>query len=119
MHDDDFNEVKKVLSSLPLIKPPRWEATFYVCPSVGTDAFGVVLLQKDDETLYMQPIYFASKTMTLSEKGYSDVEQMMFALVFATRKFRPYLLFKAFVILIVDNCFPFCSPTHASFFLDF
>ena len=77
-----------MLSSLPIVKPPCWGETFYVCPSIGEDAVGAVLLQKDDKTSYMQPIYFASKTMTLSERGYSDVEKMMFALSFATRRSR-------------------------------
>jgi len=56
IHEDDFIEVKTVLGSLPVIKPPRWEETFYVCPSIGEDAIGAVLLQKDNETSYMQPI---------------------------------------------------------------
>ena len=68
---------------------------------------GAVLLQKDDKTSYMQPIYFASKTMNPSERGYSDVEKMMFALIFAIRRFRSYLLSKSFVVLTVEHCFPF------------
>ena len=96
-----------MLSSLPIVKPPRWGETFYVCPSIGEDAIGVVLLQKDDKTSYMQPIYFSSKTMTLSKRGYSDVEKMMFALIFATRRLWSYLLSKTFVLLTIEHCFSF------------
>ena len=42
-----------------------------------------------------------------SEKNYTDVEQMMFALISIVRRFRPYLLSRSFVVLTVDHCFPF------------
>ena len=41
------------------------------------------------------------------EKGYTDVEQLMFALIFAVRKFRPYLLMRPFVVLTAEQNFPF------------
>ena len=65
-----------------------------------------MLLQKDDN-FYMRPVYFASKIMTQAEEKYDDTEQMMFALVFSVRKFRPYLLSRPFVVLTVEHSFPF------------
>ena len=43
-HEQDFEEVKNVLSTLPVIKPPQWDQTFYICLGIGTEAFGSVLL---------------------------------------------------------------------------
>ena len=106
-HDRDFEEVKRALSTLPIVRPPQWDQRFYVCPSVGSEAFGAVLLQKDKETSFMRPVYFSSKIMGKAEKGYIEVEQMMYALILAVRKFRPYLLTRAFVILTVEHHFPF------------
>lgn len=103
VHQSDFEEANKVLYTLLVIKPPCWDETFYVCPSVGTEAMGAVLMQKDQENSFMWPIYFSSKIMGKPEKGYTDVEQMMFALSFAVRKFRPYLLIGLFVMLTVLN----------------
>ncbi|MCO5608756.1 hypothetical protein L7F22_062972 [Adiantum nelumboides] len=60
-HLECFNEVKEVLGSLPTIMPPDRQGTYYLCPSVGLDAFGAVLMQKDPKTAYMRPIYFTSK----------------------------------------------------------
>ncbi|MCO5579623.1 hypothetical protein L7F22_033480 [Adiantum nelumboides] len=40
-------------------------------------------------------------------KGYTPVEHTVLALMFATRKFRPYLLLKKFVILTVEEVFPY------------
>ena len=47
--------------------------------------------------------------MNVAEKGYTNAELMMLALIFAVRKFRSYLLPKPFVILTVENLFPWVS----------
>ncbi|MCO5574473.1 hypothetical protein L7F22_028258 [Adiantum nelumboides] len=101
-----FNEIKELLSSLPTIAPPRWEETFYMNPSVGSDSIGAVLMQKDGETSFMRPIYFVSRVMTPLEKDYTVIEQMVMALMFAVGRFRSYLLPKKFVILTVEDTFP-------------
>ncbi|MCO5572468.1 hypothetical protein L7F22_026223 [Adiantum nelumboides] len=74
-NEQQFGEVKEILSSLPTIAPPRWKETFYVNPSVGVDSIGDVLMQKDDT--FMRPIYFISRVMTTAEKDYTAVEHMV------------------------------------------
>ncbi|MCO5559388.1 hypothetical protein L7F22_012987 [Adiantum nelumboides] len=101
-----FNEIKEVLRSLPTIAPPRWEETFYVNSSVGSDSIGTVLMQKDGETSFMRPIYFVSRVMTPLEKDYTVIEQMVMALMLAVGRFRSYLLPKKFVILTMEDTFP-------------
>ena len=63
-----FQEVKRVLSSLPTILPPVWDQPFFVNPSVGSDSLGAILLQKDPKTALMRPVYFASRVMKKEEK---------------------------------------------------
>ncbi|MCO5590345.1 hypothetical protein L7F22_044314 [Adiantum nelumboides] len=104
-NEQQFNEIKELLSSLPAIAPPRWEETFYVNPSVGSDSIGAVLMQKDGETSFMRPIYFVSRVMTPLEKDYTVIEKMVMALMFAVGRFRSYLLPKKFVILTVEDTF--------------
>ncbi|MCO5589272.1 hypothetical protein L7F22_043238 [Adiantum nelumboides] len=82
-HLECFNEVKEVLGSLPTIMPPDPQEIYYLCPSVGLDAFGAVLMQKDPKTAYMQPVYFTSKAMTQGQKSYTDIEQLVFSLIVA------------------------------------
>ncbi|MCO5605681.1 hypothetical protein L7F22_059865 [Adiantum nelumboides] len=106
-HLECFNEVKEVLGSLPTIMPPDPQGIYYLCPSVGLDAFGAVLMQKDPKTAYMRPIYFTSKVMTQGQKGYTDIEQLVFSLIVAVRKFRSYLLPKPFIILTLENNLPY------------
>ena len=86
-----FQEIKQVLSSLPTLLPPLWDQPFFVNPSVGFDSINAILLQKDPKTLQMRPVYFANRVMKPTEKGYSIVEKMMLALMFATQRFRAYL----------------------------
>ncbi|MCO5601693.1 hypothetical protein L7F22_055816 [Adiantum nelumboides] len=106
-HLECFNEVKEVLGSLPTIMPLDPQGTYYLCPSVGLDAFGAVLMQKDPKTAYMWPIYFTSKVMTQGQKGYTDIEQLVFSLIVAIRKFRSYLLPKPFIILTLEHNLPY------------
>ncbi|MCO5572142.1 hypothetical protein L7F22_025893 [Adiantum nelumboides] len=113
--EQQFREVKEILASLPTIAPPKWDENFYVNPTVGNDTLGAVLMQKGHETSYMRPIYFSSRMMIGPEKGYTPVEHMVLALMFATQKFRPYLLPKKFIILTVEEVFPYVeSSTRAS-----
>ncbi|MCO5566471.1 hypothetical protein L7F22_020148 [Adiantum nelumboides] len=106
-HLECFNEVKEVLGSLPTIMPPDPQGTYYLCPSVGLDAFGAVLMQKDPKTAYMRPIYFTSKVMTQRQKGYTDIEQLVFSLIVTIKKFRSYLLPKPFIILTLEHNLPY------------
>ncbi|MCO5574642.1 hypothetical protein L7F22_028431 [Adiantum nelumboides] len=105
-NEQQFNDIKELLSSLPTIAPPRWEETFYVNPSVGSDSIGTVLMQKDGETSFMRPIYFVSRVMTSLEKDYTVIEQMVMALMFVVGRFRSYLLPNKFVILTIEDTFP-------------
>ncbi|MCO5579806.1 hypothetical protein L7F22_033668 [Adiantum nelumboides] len=106
-HLECFNEVKEVLGSLPTIMPLDPQGVYYLCPSVGLDAFGAVLMQKNPKTAYMRPIYFTSKVMTQGQKGYTDIEQLVFSLIVAMRKFRSYLLPKPFIILTLEHNLPY------------
>ena len=76
-------------------------------PSVGIDTLGLVLMQKDSKTLHMRPIYFASRGMNPSKKGYTTIEQMVLALPFALKKFHLYALPKQFVVITVEKTFPY------------
>ncbi|MCO5613481.1 hypothetical protein L7F22_067758 [Adiantum nelumboides] len=106
-HLECLNEVKEFLGSLPTIMLPNPQGTYYLCPSVGLDAFGAILMQKDPKTACMRPIYFTSKVMTQGQKGYTDIEQLVFSLIVAIRKFRSYLLPKPFIILTLEHNLPY------------
>ena len=108
-----FQEIKKVLGSLPPILPPIWDQPFFVNPSVGSDSLGAILLQKDPKTTLMRPVCFASSVMKTIEKEYTPVEQKVLALMFATQRFRSYLLPRHFVIITMEDTF-----THVLWHMD-
>ena len=91
--------VKDVLGALPTMQAPNFEETFYVNPFVGEDAIGALLLQKGKASLYMRPVYYASRVKTMAERRLSEVELVMASVVFACRRFRHYLLPRPFVFL--------------------
>ncbi|MCO5552923.1 hypothetical protein L7F22_006442 [Adiantum nelumboides] len=100
-------KVKEDKAESDTIMPLDPQGIYYLCPSVGLDAFGAVLMQKDPKTAYMQPIYFTSKFMTQGQKVYTDIEQLVFSLIVAIRKFRSYLLPKPFIILTLEHNLPY------------
>ena len=104
--EETFQEVKKVLSSLPTLLPSLWDQPFFVNPSLGSDSIGAILLQKDPKTLLMRPVYFVSRVMKPDKKAYSEVENMVLALMFATQRFRAYLFPRHFVIIRMEDTFP-------------
>ena len=64
-------------------------------------------MQKDPKTALMRPVYFASRMMKKAEKEYSPAEKMVLALMFATQKFRSYLLPRNFVIITMEDTFTY------------
>lgn len=56
-----------------------------------------VLIPKDDESKE-HPTQFASRTLQAAEKRYSTFEQEALALIFALKKFRPYLFVGVFIV---------------------
>ncbi|MCO5580061.1 hypothetical protein L7F22_033927 [Adiantum nelumboides] len=46
--EDVFDKVKEVQSTLSIMQAPDWKKEFYVNPSVGNDAIGAMLLQREN-----------------------------------------------------------------------
>ena len=104
--EEVFEQVKDILSTLPVMQAPDWEKEFYVNPSVGDDAIGAMLLQRGKESQYMKPVYYASRVKTPQEKGYCEIELVMVSMVYASRRFRHYLLQKPFTFLTSYSLLP-------------
>ena len=55
----------------------------------------------------MRLVYFASQVMKPTEKAYTAVEKVVLALMFATQRFRAYLLPQHFVVITIEDTFPY------------
>ena len=62
--------------------------TLYVYLSVSEHALSAVLVTEREGTLH--PVYFISHTYKGAEVRYSKIEKMVFALIMASRKLKPY-----------------------------
>ena len=86
-----FEEVKRSLSSAPLLQPPDWEKEFFLWTDASLLGFGAVLEQETTEGKRV-PIAYASRATTAAEKKYGVTELEIAALVYALEHFEVYLL---------------------------
>jgi hypothetical protein len=85
-----FGDLKKILTSTPVIQPPKWGAPFEIMCDASDYAIGAVLGQRIDKLPHV--IYYASRTLNDVQLNYSTTEKELLAVVFALDKFRSYLL---------------------------
>ncbi|CAM8910621.1 unnamed protein product [Rhodiola kirilowii] len=95
-----FDDLKKALTSTPIIQTPNWELPFEIMCDASDFAVGAVLGQKVDKKAGV--IYYASRTLDSAQRNYSTTEKELLAVVFALEKFRSYLL-GAKVIVYSDH----------------
>lgn len=84
-----FNILKEKLTSAPILTCPDFSKTFLLQVDASNEGLGAALSQQSDNQESV--IAFASRLLSDSEKKFSTTEKECLALVWATRKFRPYL----------------------------
>ena len=87
---ESFNYLKRELTSAPIIHPPNLTQPFELMCNASDHAIGAVLGQRIDKL--PRVIYYASKTLNDAQLNYLTTEKKFLALVFALKKFRPYLV---------------------------
>jgi ribonuclease HI/dsDNA-binding SOS-regulon protein len=94
-----FQQLKKHLEHLPtLMKPERGEELFlYIAAS--TEAVSAVLVKEINGRQH--PVYFVSRALQGPETRYTGLEQLVLALVHASRRLKPY--FQAHPIVVLTN----------------
>ncbi|XP_071687906.1 uncharacterized protein [Rutidosis leptorrhynchoides] len=78
-----FQEMKKLLKTLPTLIAPIDGETLYLYISVANEAFGSVLVAERDKI--QKPVYFLSKAITGSEINYAPIEKFVYALILTSR----------------------------------
>ncbi|RUS87639.1 hypothetical protein EGW08_004624 [Elysia chlorotica] len=81
---NSFNKVKKTIANTPVLKYFSTEKPLEVQVDSSKDGLGAVLLQNG------QPIEFASRTLTESEKRWAQIEKEMLAIVYGLERFDQY-----------------------------
>ncbi|XP_071695078.1 uncharacterized protein [Rutidosis leptorrhynchoides] len=83
-----FQEMKKLLKTLPTLTAPIDGEILYLYISVANEAFGSVLIAERDKI--QKPVYFVSKPLTGSEINYASIEKFVYALILTSRRLRRY-----------------------------
>lgn len=97
---DACEKLKKIISSDQVLAYPRFDLPFLVTTDASDYAIGAVLSQMQDGV--ERPIAFASRTLNDTEGRWSTTEKEALAIIWATRKFKPYLYGGQFT-LITDH----------------
>nr|GEU48290.1 DNA-directed DNA polymerase [Tanacetum cinerariifolium] len=93
---DAFETLKKKLSEASILVVPDWNLPFELMFDASDFSIGVVLGQR--KMKHIQPIHYASKTMTEAQIHYTMTEKEMLAVVYAFEKFRPYLILSKSIV---------------------
>ncbi|RVW87524.1 Retrovirus-related Pol polyprotein from transposon 17.6, partial [Vitis vinifera] len=95
-----FDQLKKFLTTTPIVRAPNWQLPFELMCDASDFAIGAVLGQREDGKPYV--IYYASKTLNEAQRNYTTTEKELLAVVFALDKFRAYLV-GSFIIVFTDH----------------
>ena len=92
-----FDKLKAALTSTPVLAYPDFAEPFIVAIDASSRAIGAVLSQKYDNERE-HPIHYASRGLNNAERNYSTYERERWAIVFALKKFRHYLLCQGSIV---------------------
>ena len=95
-----FEEIRSKLVEAPIMAKQDWDKEFEFMCDASDYAMGAVLGQRTDKMF--KAIYYANKTFNEAQDNYSTTEKEMLAIVFACKKFRPYIL-GSYVIIHTDH----------------
>jgi len=95
-HQKSFEELKKILSTEPLLIYPDFSQPFVVACDASTKATGAVLSQQRNGE--EKPIAYCSRQLNPAESKYSVTELKLLAFLFATKQFRCYLYGRRFTV---------------------
>jgi len=101
-HDRTFEELKRLLTSPPILAYPNFDLPFELHTDASTHGLGAVLYQEQEGQ--KKVIAYASRSLTRSEKNYSAFKLEFLALKWSiTEKFSDYLLGNKFIVYTDNN----------------
>lgn len=92
-----FNQLKKLLTTSPVLIFPDFGETFIVTTDASEYAVGAVISQGTIPN--DRPIHYYSKTLSATQVRYSTIEKELLAIIWAVENFRHYLYGKKFIIV--------------------
>nr|GEY83721.1 reverse transcriptase domain-containing protein [Tanacetum cinerariifolium] len=100
-----FQTLKKKLTEAPILIAPNWDLPFEFICDASNFAIGAVLGQRHEK--HFKPIHYASKIMNDADSNYTTIEKEMFAVVYAFKKFRSYLIMNKSIVHTDHSAFKY------------
>ena len=82
--DTAFVDLKKLVSTSPILWGPNWKLPFHISLDASDTEIGVFLHQEEDKKPYV--IYYISKNLTPAELNYTMTEKEFLAIIYAINK---------------------------------
>ncbi|KAK3010982.1 hypothetical protein RJ639_011172 [Escallonia herrerae] len=92
-----FEELKRYLSSPPLLTKPVTSEDLFLYLSISEVAVSTVLIREEEGK--QRPVYYISKVLQDAETRYPRIDKVALALVTSARKLRPYFQSHTIVVL--------------------
>ncbi|GJX19691.1 reverse transcriptase domain-containing protein [Tanacetum coccineum] len=97
--EEAFQQMKRLIMSLPSLTSPFPEETLYAYLAVSREAVSAVLLT--DRKGRQCPVQYVSRTLNEAERNYSPLEKLALSLVNMTRRLRRY--FEAHPVKVITD----------------
>ena len=94
-----FEDLKKYLSSPPLLNPSKLGEELYLYIAVSQAAVSVALVREEEGSQRL--VYFISRAFRRAEGKYPQMEKLAFAPITAAQKLKSY--FQAHTIIVLTN----------------
>jgi transposase InsO family protein len=107
-----FNEIKRILSSEPILKLPDLSKEFILQTDASNIGIGACLMQEYDGMRH--PVRYASKKLLAREQNYSVGEREALAIVWAVSKFHQFIYGQHFILESDHRPLEYISSTHSS-----
>lgn len=91
-HAKEINKLKNIITSQPILKIFEINKPCVIQSDASSEGLGCVLLQEG------HPISYASRSLTMTEKKYSQIEKELLAIVFACNKFHQYIYGRQIIV---------------------
>ena len=93
-----FTSIKSELANAPTLAPYSLSAPTTISADASAYGLGAVVLQKQPSSDRWKPVAFASRSLTETEKRYSQIEKEALALVWACERFSTYVIGKPIML---------------------
>jgi len=106
-----FKQVKKILSSEPILKLPDLNHQIILSTDASNKSLGACMMQEYDGVKH--PVMYASRKMLSREQNYSVGEREALAIVWAVNKFHRYLYGQHFILESDHRPLEYIQTSHS------